>query len=88
MKDINGFSALSEDYMATVAFVEEMIAECRAEQKKAILMRDCVTAAECANRLRLLYEERNDLLDIAAHLKHYFRHSVHYVSKGGFDVRS
>ena len=63
---------LADEYSETIKTVDKQIEACRAEIRRARLSRRNFVLDNLNRKLSVLYEQRNELEQIQAHLQHYY----------------
>ncbi len=63
---------LSEEYFEGVKMQDELIAKYREKLKLARLKGSCEEEIRISRLLKILYDQRNELIETAYHLKNYY----------------
>lgn len=63
---------LADEYSETIKIIDEQIETCRADIRRARLNRRNFVLDNLNRKLSVLYDQRNELMQIQAHLHHYY----------------
>ena len=63
---------LADEYSETIKIIDEQIESCRADIRRAKLNRRNFVLDNLNRKLSVLYDQRNELTEIRAHLHHYY----------------
>ncbi len=63
---------LADEYSETIKMIDEQIETCRAEIRRARLSRRNFVLDNLNRKLSVLYDQRNELTQTQAYLRHYY----------------
>ncbi|MBQ2813162.1 MAG: hypothetical protein IKK49_08865 [Clostridia bacterium] len=63
---------LADEYSETIKIIDEQIEACRADIRRAKLGRRNFILDNLNRKLSVLYDQRNELAQTQAHLRHYY----------------
>lgn len=63
---------LADEYSETIRLIDEQIETCRADIRRARLSRRNFALDNLNRKLSVLYDQRNELTETQAHLRHYY----------------